>query len=209
MPRVRRHLPQSSVGEREAVEQTIRDRTWVLEVPKLGDQHEVLASAENFVDGRNCPVRLMDSRTFAACVATSKALTLAVPASALSRVDRIFTTVVLPAPFEPSSARCCPAPRRSQCGAAPAGPCTTSPGPARGSLPPWSFLLSSLRVLDGLGQAGAFLVDPLRTGVGLGEGLGELDRVVADDLADRRPICGSALQRSAKSPNIAVRSHRP
>ena len=34
----------------------------------------------------NCPVRLMDSRTSAACVATSKPLTLAVPASALSSV---------------------------------------------------------------------------------------------------------------------------
>ena len=37
----------------------------------------------------NCPVRLKDSRTFAAWVATSKPLTLAVPASALSSVDRI------------------------------------------------------------------------------------------------------------------------
>ena len=56
----------------------------------------------------NCPVRLMDSRTSAACVATSKPLTLAVPASALSSVDRIFTTVVLPAPFEPSRAKMLP-----------------------------------------------------------------------------------------------------
>jgi hypothetical protein len=53
--------------------------------------------------------------------------------------------------------------------------------------------LSSLRILDGLGQAGAFLVDPLCAGVGLSEGLGELDRVVANDLAHRRPICGSPL----------------
>ena len=56
----------------------------------------------------NCPVRLMDSRTSAACVATSKPLTLAVPASALSSVDRMFTTVVLPAPFEPSRAKMLP-----------------------------------------------------------------------------------------------------
>ena len=56
----------------------------------------------------NCPVRLMDSRTSAACVATSKPLTRAVPVSALSSVDRIFTTVVLPAPFEPSRAKMLP-----------------------------------------------------------------------------------------------------
>ena len=56
----------------------------------------------------NCPVRLMDSRTSAACVTTSKPLTRAVPASALSSVDRIFTIVVLPAPFEPSRAKMLP-----------------------------------------------------------------------------------------------------
>ena len=56
----------------------------------------------------NCPVRLMDSRTFAGCVATSKPATVAVPASALSSVDRIFTTVVLPAPLEPSRAKMLP-----------------------------------------------------------------------------------------------------
>ena len=50
----------------------------------------------------------MDSRTSAAWVATSNALTLAVPASALSNVDRILTTVVLPAPFEPSRAKMLP-----------------------------------------------------------------------------------------------------
>ncbi len=56
----------------------------------------------------NCPVRLMASRTSPACVATSKPLTLAVPASALSSVHRMFTTVVLPAPFEPSRAKMLP-----------------------------------------------------------------------------------------------------
>ena len=57
----------------------------------------------------NCPVRLIDSRTLPACLATSKPLTVALPASALSRVDRIFTTVVLPAPLEPSRAKMLPA----------------------------------------------------------------------------------------------------
>ena len=103
----------------------------------------------------NCPVRLMDSRTSAACVATSKPLTLAVPASALSSVDRIFTTVVLPAPFEPSRAKMCPAPRRSPRRAAPAAPCTTSPVPARGSLllrGHHCVLFLGLGALDGGGQ---------------------------------------------------------
>ena len=56
----------------------------------------------------NCPVRLMASRTSAAWVAASKPSTLTVPASALSSVDRIFTTVVLPAPLEPSRAKMLP-----------------------------------------------------------------------------------------------------
>ena len=56
----------------------------------------------------NCPVRLMDCRTSAGRVTTSKPLTRTVPASALSSVDRIFTTVVLPAPLEPSRAKMLP-----------------------------------------------------------------------------------------------------
>ena len=54
-------------------------------------------------------------------------------------------------------------------------------------------LFASLRLLDRLGQASAFLVDPLLAGVGLGERLGELDRVVTDDLAHRRAVGGGAL----------------
>ena len=56
----------------------------------------------------NWPARLIDSRTCADCVATSKPPTLAVPASALSRVDRMRTIVVLPAPLEPSNAKMLP-----------------------------------------------------------------------------------------------------
>ena len=40
------------VGERKTIEQDIRDRARVLEVSKPGDQHEVLPSAEDLVDGR-------------------------------------------------------------------------------------------------------------------------------------------------------------
>ena len=55
------------------------------------------------------------------------------------------------------------------------------------------FSSSSLESLDGVGQAGALLVDPALARVGRGERLGELDRVVADDLVDRRPIGGGPL----------------
>ena len=57
----------------------------------------------------NWPVRLIDSRTSPGFAATSKPLTVAVPASAFSSVERIRTSVVLPAPFEPSSAKMLPA----------------------------------------------------------------------------------------------------
>ena len=50
--RVRRHLPRRRVGQREAVEQVVRDRARVLEVPQPGDQHEVLPPGEDLVDGR-------------------------------------------------------------------------------------------------------------------------------------------------------------
>src|SRR5215831_9277858 len=50
----------------------------------------------------------MDPRTSAARPTTSKPLTLTVPASGLSKVDRIRTTVVLPAPLEPSRAKMLP-----------------------------------------------------------------------------------------------------
>ena len=151
----------------------------------------------------NCPVRLMDSRTSAACVATSKPLTLAVPASALSSVDRIFTTVVLPAPFEPSRAKMLPratsksTPRStSSCLYDFSRPCTwmawTCCAVIRQS--PLPFRVSSSgEAVDRLRQALALLVDPLLAGVGLGEGLGELDRVVTDDRAHRRSVGGGAL----------------
>ena len=56
----------------------------------------------------NCPVRLIDSRTSAACVPTPKPSTVTIPASGFSSVDKIFTIVVLPAPFEPSRAKMLP-----------------------------------------------------------------------------------------------------
>jgi hypothetical protein len=69
-------------GELEAGQQVIRDPAGVLHAPKPGHQDQVLAPGEDLVHGRELPVRLMDSRTFAGCVATSKPSTVAVPASA-------------------------------------------------------------------------------------------------------------------------------
>lgn len=53
----------------------------------------------------NCPVRLIDCRTWSGFNATSKPFTIAVPPSCLSSVVRILTIVVLPAPLEPSRAK--------------------------------------------------------------------------------------------------------
>ena len=55
----------------------------------------------------NCPVKLMDSRTSASCVATSNPFTVATPASARSNVVKILMTVVLPAPLGPSREKDC------------------------------------------------------------------------------------------------------
>ena len=70
------------------------------------------------------------------------------------------------------------------------------------SLRRWSSLLHAHRVLDRLDQATAFLVDPLLAGIGLGEQLGELDRVVTHDLAHRVRSAAARSQRSARSPSI-------
>ena len=50
------------------------------------------------------PVRLIWRRTASGAVRTSYPATIAVPRSGASSVDRILTSVVLPAPFGPSSA---------------------------------------------------------------------------------------------------------
>jgi hypothetical protein len=50
--RVRRDLPVGGVSQLKPLEQIIRDLTRVLEMPQPRDQHEVLAPAEDFVDGR-------------------------------------------------------------------------------------------------------------------------------------------------------------
>ncbi len=79
-----------------------------VEVPQLGDEHEVLAAAKDLVDGGELAGQaegLPDLRRLRGDV---EAVDVAVPASALSSVDRMRTTVVLPAPFEPSRAKMLP-----------------------------------------------------------------------------------------------------
>src|SRR4051794_30160729 len=57
----------------------------------------------------NCPVTPTAARTPSGDVATSWPATWACPPSAVTSVERIFTAVVLPAPFGPSSANTDPA----------------------------------------------------------------------------------------------------
>jgi len=84
------------------------DDARVLEVPQPGDQDEVLPPAQDLVDRRELPGETDGLAYVGARAATSKPLTLAVPASDLSSVDRIFSKVVLPAPLEPSKAKMLP-----------------------------------------------------------------------------------------------------
>ena len=151
----------------------------------------------------NCPVRLMDSRTSAACVATSKPLTLAVPASALSSVDRIFTTVVLPAPFEPSRAKMLPratskSTPRSTCSSLYdfSRPCTWIAWACCVVIGRPSFVSGVFAggALDGAGQPFPLPGDPLTLRVVPNERLDELHGVVADDLADRGSVRRALLE---------------
>jgi hypothetical protein len=89
------------------MQQVIRDRPG-FEVSQSGDEHEVLPPAEDLVDGGELSreaERLPHLRRLRGDV---EAVDVAAPASALSSVDRILTTVVLPAPFEPSNAKMLP-----------------------------------------------------------------------------------------------------
>src|SRR5215207_2864780 len=103
--RIGRHLPRGRIGQREPIEQVIGDRARSLRCRNRATSTRFSRPLRISSTAANCPVRLMDARTSAAWVATSKPLTLAAPASPLSSVDRIFTTVVLPAPFGPSRAK--------------------------------------------------------------------------------------------------------
>ena len=144
----------------------------------------------------NCPVRLIDSRTSAADVATSKPLTPAWPASARSSVARMRMTVVLPAPLEPSRAKMLPG---STSKSTPRSTCRSLNDFSRPCDPDGRDRcrahrgLTGLRGLDRRGQPRPLLVDPAGAGVGLRERLGELHRVIADDLAHRGAVEGRAL----------------
>ena len=106
--RIRRHPPRGRVGQRETIEQVIRDRARVLEVPQPGDQHEVLPPAEDLVDGRELSGEADGLPHVRSLRGDIEAVDAGSPRVGLSSVDRIFTTVVLPAPFEPSRAKMLP-----------------------------------------------------------------------------------------------------
>ena len=145
----------------------------------------------------------MDSRTSAGCVATSKPLTRGGSRVGLSSVDRIFTTVVLPAPLEPSRAKMLPL--------------ATSNSTPRSTLQLLVGLLQALHVdrlgrrcghrdpsaspvsspaarVDVAGQPFPLPGDVPALRVVRDERLDELDRVVSDDVADRRSVRRGALE---------------
>ena len=149
--RIGRHPPLGRVGQPEAIEQVIRDRAGVLEVPQAGDQHEVLPATEDLVDGRELAreaERLPDVRSLRGDI---EAVDDGRPRVGPEQVDRILTTVVLPAPFEPSRAKMLPratsksTPRRT-CSSLYdfSRPCTWTAGPWTGVVVIWlsPFLLS-------------------------------------------------------------------
>ena len=121
--RVGRRLAAAGVGEREAGQQVVGDRSRVLQVTELRDQHEVLAAGEHFVDGGELPGqadRLADiglrwrrrrSRGPSRCRH---------PPSAASRgCARPWSC---PRRSSRAARRCCPVRRRSRRRAARAGP---------------------------------------------------------------------------------------
>ena len=76
---------------------------------QLGNQDQVLAAGEHLVHRGELAGQADRFAHLAGFAATSKPSTVAVPASGLSSVERIRTSVVLPAPLEPSSAKMLPA----------------------------------------------------------------------------------------------------
>ena len=117
----------------------------------------------------------------------------------MSSVDRILTAVVLPAPLEPSSAKMLP---RATSKSTPRStlrslydfsrPRTLMAGASAASSLVADLLSSCFLVVlgarDGAVQPLALLVDPLAVGVVGEERLGELHRVVADEVAHRRAV---------------------
>ncbi len=167
----------------------------------------------------NWPVRLMDSRTSAGCVATSKPSTVAVPASGLSSVERIFTAVVLPAPLEPSRAKMLPALTSKS---TPRSTCSSSYDFSRPCTPDRLRASSGASVASGVFAGGT--IDGGREPVALAHDPRAL-RVVPDERLDelrrgppRRsresgvPFAAACSNRSARSSNIeaqALPSPRP
>ena len=186
------------VGEREAGEQVVGDRARVLQVTQLGDQHEVLPAGEHLVDRGE----LAGQADRLAHVAGVRGDVEAVHGGGA----RVGLQQRRQDPHQRGLAGAVRAEQREDAARLDVEVDAAQHvqvlerlldalDPDRGfeGLVVVIFCSFSLRVFDRLGQAGALLVDPLLAGVGLREGLGELDRVVADDLAHRRAVGRGAL----------------
>ena len=132
--RIGRHLPRGRVGQREPIEQVIGDRARVLEVPQPGDQHQVLPPAEDLVDGRELSGQADGLAHVGGLGGDVEAVDAGRPRVRLEQRGQDPHDRGLARPVRSRAGRrCCPGPRRSRRRAARAGPCTTSPDPARGS----------------------------------------------------------------------------
>ena len=97
------------VGQPELLQQAVGDLGRVGHGPQFGNQNEVLPAGENAVHGGEL-ARQADllAHSFRLTLRCRNRRQLALPLSGVSSVDRMLTAVVLPAPFDPSSAKICP-----------------------------------------------------------------------------------------------------
>src|ERR1044072_959045 len=95
-------------AQREAGQQVLRDGARVLEVPQLRDENQALPSGEDLVAGSELSGEADRLPYVGTLPGDVEAVDGDVPPSALSSVERILTTVVLPAPLEPSRAKMLP-----------------------------------------------------------------------------------------------------
>jgi len=111
------------VGELEAGQQAIRDVAGVLHAPQPGHQDQVLSPGEDLVHGRELPGEADGLSHVRRVRGDVEAIDRGCPRVGLEQVDRIFTTVVLPAPLEPSKAKM---PPRATSKSTPRSTCSSS-----------------------------------------------------------------------------------
>ena len=202
---VRRHPAVRRVGELEAGQQVVRDRAGSFRCRSRATSTRFSRPVRISSTAANCPVRLIDSRTFAGSRGDVEAVDGGRPRVGLEQRgqdlhDRGLAGAVGAEQGEDA------APRHVEVDAAQhaAGPGTTSPGPGPGSLRRRSSRCSPRSgVLDRLGQASAFLVDPLLAGVGLRR-TSRRTRPGRHRRSSRTgvPSAAARSQRSARSSNI-------